>query len=86
MTDYAAVLTRRYAGREWKLDGDDYAGLTMLDDGPKPSKKELEDLWPSVAAEIAAEVDGRAAAKASARAKLAALGLTEAEVVALLGA
>ena len=86
MIDYAAVLTRRYAGREWKLDGDDYAGLTMLDDGPKPPKKELEDLWPSVAAEIAAEVDGRAAAKASARAKLAALGLTEAEVVALLGA
>lgn len=85
MTDYAAVLTRRYAGREWKLDGDDYAGLTILDDGPKPSKKELDDAWPAVAAEIAAEVDQRAAVKTSARAKLKALGLTDEEIAALVG-
>ena len=30
MTDYSAVLTLRHAGREWVLDGDDYAGLVML--------------------------------------------------------
>ena len=85
MTDYAAVLTRRYAGRQWKLDGDDYAGLTMLDDGPKPTKEELDNAWPDVAQEIAAEVDQRAAIKTSARAKLKALGLTDAEIAALVG-
>ena len=85
MTDYAAVLIRRYAGREWKLEGDDYAGLTMLDDGAKPTKKELDDLWSAVSAEIVAETEGRVAAKASAKAKLVALGLTDAETTALLG-
>lgn len=85
MTDYAAVLTRRYAGRQWKLEGDEYAGLTMLDDGPTPTKKELDDAWPSVATEIAAEADQRAAVKTSARVKLKALGLTDAEIAALVG-
>ena len=41
MTDYSAVLTLRHAGREWVLDGDDYAGLVMLDGGDKPTKKSL---------------------------------------------
>lgn len=86
MTDYAAVLERRHVGRQWKLEGDDYSGLTMLDDGAKPSKQSLDDEWPSVKAEIEAERNARKAAAASARAKLAALGLTEAEVAALLGA
>ena len=85
MTDYAAVLTRRHAGRQWTMNADDYDQLEMLDGGPKPSKKSLDDAWPEVAAEIAAEIDGRAAIKASAKAKLAALGLTEAEIAALVG-
>jgi hypothetical protein len=85
MTDYAAVLTRRHKGREWKLEGDDYAGLTILDDGVKPSKKLLDDAWPEVQAEIAADAAAKVAARASALAKLADLGLTEAEVAAILG-
>lgn len=85
MIDYALILSRRFPGREWALNGDDYEGLTMLDGGSKPSRKQLEDLWPSVAAEIAAVADSKAAALASARTKLAALGLSEAEVSALLG-
>lgn len=85
MIDYAAVLTRRHAGRQWKLEGDDYAGLTMLDDGDKPSQKSLDDAWPSVRAEIAAEAAERANARASALAKLKALGLTDAEINALVG-
>ena len=83
--DYTKILIHGYPGREWKLEGDDYDGLTMLDGGPKPSRKELEDLWPSVAAALAAAADSKAAAINSARAKLAALGLSEAEVTALLG-
>jgi len=85
MTDYAAVLTRRHAGRQWKLEGDDYEGLTMLDDGDKPSQKSLDDAWPKVKNEIETEEAIRKAASESGRAKLAALGLTEAEINALVG-
>jgi len=48
MTDYAAVLTAIRPGAAWSLDGDDYAGLTWLDDSPKPTKKTLDDAWPQV--------------------------------------
>jgi hypothetical protein len=48
MTDYAAVLTAIRPGALWTLDGDDYAGLTWLDDSPKPTKKTLDDAWPMV--------------------------------------
>ena len=48
MTDYAAVLAAIRPSAEWTLDGDDYAGLTWLDDSPKPTKKTLDDAWPQV--------------------------------------
>ena len=48
MTDYAAVLSAIRPGAEWSLDGQEYAGLTWLDDSPKPSKKTLDDAWPQV--------------------------------------
>ncbi len=86
MIDYAAVLLRRHAGRQWSLNADDYDQLIILDGGDKPSKKSLEDAWPAVQAEIAAEADAKAATRASALAKLKVLGLTDAEVAALLGA
>ena len=86
MTDYAAVLTRRHPSRHWTLDGDNYEGLTMLDEGDKPSKKALDDAWPDVEAEIAAEQAAKTSARQNAFSKLAALGLTEAEIIALVGA
>lgn len=85
MTDYAAVLTRRHADRQWILDGDAYEGLTMLDDGQAPSKKSLDDAWPGVKAEIEAEQTAKQNAADSGRAKLKALGLTDAEIAALVG-
>jgi hypothetical protein len=48
MTDYAAVLNAIRPGAQWSLNGDDYAGLTWLDDSPKPTKKTLDDAWPQV--------------------------------------
>jgi hypothetical protein len=48
MTDYPAVLSAIRPGALWNLDGDDYAGLTWLDDSPKPTKKTLDDAWPQV--------------------------------------
>ena len=54
--DVAQILTSKYAGAEWTLDGDDYTGLTWLswlDDIAKPTKKALEALWPQVQYETA---------------------------------
>jgi hypothetical protein len=83
--DYAMILTRKYQGSEWTLDGDDYSGLTWISDSAKPSKKTLDDLWVIVQSEIAAEKSAKVDLKASAIAKLAALGLTEDEAKAIIG-
>ena len=83
--DYAQILTRKYAGAEWTLNGDDYTGLTWLSDTPKPKKADLDALWPEVQAEIEAEAQARLDAKASAIAKLEALGLTVDEVKVAFG-
>lgn len=83
--DIATILTRKFAGAEWTLNGDDYTGLAWLSDSPKPTKKELEALWPEVQAEIAAEAQAKIDAKASAIAKLQDLGLTVEEVSVAFG-
>ena len=83
--DIVTILTKRYSGSEWTLDGDNYTGLTWLSDTPKPTKKALEALWPEVQAEIAAEAQAKVDAKASAVAKLQALGLTVEEVSVAFG-
>ena len=85
MTDYPAILTRHHQGSEWTLNGDEYDGLTWLSDTPKPSKAELDALWPETLEMIQAEKQAVVDAKASALAKLAALGLTEDEAKALFG-
>jgi hypothetical protein len=48
MIDYVAVLGVIRPGAEWTLNGDDYAGLTWLDDSPKPTQAELDAAWPQV--------------------------------------
>jgi hypothetical protein len=53
MTDYAAVLTDQYPDAEWTLNGDTFAGLTWLSDGPAPTQAELDALWLEVQAERA---------------------------------
>jgi hypothetical protein len=53
--DIAMILTRKYSGTEWSLNGDDYAGLTWLSDSPKPTEKALQALWPEVQYEVAHE-------------------------------
>ena len=83
--DIATVLTRKFPGKEWTLDGDDYTGLTWLSDSKKPTKKELEAHWPTVQQEITDEAQAKIDAKASAIAKLEALGLTVEEVSSAFG-
>jgi hypothetical protein len=83
--DIPIILTLKFEGSLWELTGDDYAGLTWLSDTPKPTKKSLEDLWPEVQAELAAKAQAKIDAKASAIAKLQALGLTVEEVEVAFG-
>lgn len=83
--DIATVLTRKYPGKEWVLNGEDYSGLTWLSDGKAPTLKQLEDLWPVVQQEIEDEKAAKEAAKQSAVDKLAALGLSADEVRELFG-
>jgi hypothetical protein len=40
MTDYAAVLTREYPGREWSLNNNDYATPEWYDDVAKADQKD----------------------------------------------
>lgn len=83
--DISAILSRKYSGNEWTLDGDDYAGLTWLSEGEPPSEAQLTKLWPTVQAEIVAEAQAKDDARLSAIAKLQALGLTIDEVQVAFG-
>lgn len=83
--NYALILTKKYQGSEWTLDGDLYEGLTWLSDTPKPTEEELQALWGQVQAELEAEEQAKIDAKASAIAKLEALGLTVEEVEVAFG-
>jgi hypothetical protein len=53
--DIPQILSSKYAGSEWTHNGDDYAGLTWLSEGPAPTEKQLEALWPEVQYEVAFE-------------------------------
>ena len=85
MIDYTLILSVNYAGKQWTLNGDSYDGLTWLSDTPKPTQAELDALWESTKAAVAAKEQAAKDVKASALAKLAALGLTQDEVKALVG-
>jgi hypothetical protein len=83
--DIAIILTKKFSNQEWILDGDDYSGLTWLSETTKPTEKQLEGLWPSVQSELLAEAQAKVDTKASAIAKLQALGLTIQEVEVAFG-
>ena len=83
--DIPIILTLKFQGSLWELTGDDYAGLTWLSDTPKPTEKQLQDLWPEVQSELAAKAQAKTEAKASAISKLQALGLTVEEVEVAFG-
>jgi len=85
MLDYAIILSTNYSTAQWALSGNSYEGLEWFSDAPKPTQAELDALWESTQAAVAAKEQAQATAKASALAKLAALGLTQDEVKALIG-
>lgn len=83
--DIALALSHGWKGSEWTLNGDDYSGLVWLSESPMPLLAEIEAVYPDAQAAAEAEAAAVAAARESAVAKLAALGLSEVEVAALLG-
>jgi hypothetical protein len=83
MINYAQILITNYVGKEWALNGDDYAGLDWLDSSPKPTKEELDALWESTQAKIIADQQAAVEAKQTAIAKLTVIGLTADEIAAL---
>lgn len=85
MIDYSLILTTNFAGKQFVLAGTNYENLEWYDKSPKPTQEELDALWESTQATVAAQKQAAIDTKASALAKLAALGLTQDEVKALLG-
>jgi len=52
--DIPMILSKRYEGAEWTLNGDNYSGLTWLsEDIAKPTAEELQAEWPQVQFEVA---------------------------------
>jgi hypothetical protein len=85
MINYALILTENYFGNEWALSNNDCKTLQWFSDTPKPTKEELDALWDSTIAKLDAKEQAESERKASALAKLTALGLTQDEVKALVG-
>ena len=52
--DIPMILSKRYEGAQWTLNGDNYSGLTWLsEDIAKPTAEELQAEWPQVQFEVA---------------------------------
>jgi hypothetical protein len=62
--DISLILSRKYAGSEWALNGDSYDGLVWLSEGDAPTEAELAALWSAVQFEVAYEAVEHARAAA----------------------
>jgi hypothetical protein len=83
--DIKVILETNYPGKVWSLIGDSYSGLDWEDESDKPTQQQLESQWSQVEAKVAAAEQAKIDAKASAIAKLEALGLTVQEVEVAFG-
>ena len=62
--DISLILSRKFEGAEWSLNGETYAGLTWFSEGQAPTEKQLEALWPEVQYEVSYEQVEQARAQA----------------------
>ena len=85
ITTAQAVMSLR-PGVEWTMNGDDVEGIIWHTPGVAPlTRVEVDAEVARLEQAAVAEAAAKEAAKASAVAKLAALGLDESEVAALIG-
>jgi hypothetical protein len=59
MIDIALILTKKFPGAEWFLDGDAYEGLNWLDNSKKPTEAEIVKHWDEVHYEQVLELTRR---------------------------
>jgi len=53
MIDYILILTNKYKGKQWSLNGDSYEGLICVDESLIPTKEELDSQCEEVKSIIA---------------------------------
>jgi hypothetical protein len=82
MIDYTLILATHYPSSQWTLSGNNYEGLTWLNDTPKPTQEELDALWNST---LEAVEQKKTAAIAARQAVLDRLGITAEEAQLILG-
>jgi hypothetical protein len=85
MPNYHLILGTLYADKQWSMSGEEYSGLDWLDESPKPTQAELDARQAEAQTKASSNQQAAETAKASALAKLTALGLTENEIKALVG-
>jgi len=72
---------------EWSMNGDDVAGITWHTEGVEPlTQSEVDAEVVRLETEVVLAAEAVVSARTSAMSKLAALGLSEAEVLAIVGA
>jgi hypothetical protein len=81
--DLALTIKFLRPNEEWILNANSYEELTWLSDTPKPTFSELEEAAPKALKAFTTQEQAKAKVRESALAKLAELGLTEAEINAL---
>jgi len=85
MIDYHLILSRKFHQKDWSINGETYEGLNWFNKTePKPTKEELDALWPEVQAEIAQEAIEQEQQKNDTIAKLEALGISVDDLKGLL--
>jgi hypothetical protein len=82
--DISQVLTNKYPGAVWSLDGADYSGLNWVGPLPKPSESKIRAYWEEVQEAMASESMAREDARVSAYKKLNGWGLTPDEIAAIV--
>ena len=55
MIEYSKILHYKYFGNGWSINNEDYSTLEWFSDTKKPTKAELDALWPEVQELIAQE-------------------------------
>jgi hypothetical protein len=83
--DYPTILMHLYRGRQWKISGNNFETLEWFDDGPVPTKAELDGRWQEALDVVDMDKNAQEEKMALAIAKLNAIGLTKEETQLLFG-
>ena len=83
--DYSDALLSLRPSASWVVEDGDLDNIKWMSDEPQPTREEIEEELGRLIQERNSELESREAAKQSALAKLALLGLSEEEARAVIG-